>query len=145
MSDATVYENIAFGIDKSQIDIKKVFESAKRAEIYEYINSLPQKFNTVVGEGGIRLSGGQRQRIGLARSIYRILTKANILILDEATSALDFDTERKVVSSIMNLDKNLTIIMIAHRLNILSNFDRVIELNRGKLIKEGKPKDILNL
>ena len=73
------------------------------------------------------------------------LELANVIAINKATSALDFDTERKVVSSIMNLDKNLTIIMIAHRLNILSNFDRVIELNTGKVIKEGKPKDILNL
>lgn len=145
LSDSTIMENIAFGIDKSQINMEKVIEASKKAYILKYINSLPNKFNTIVGERGIRLSGGQRQRISLARAIYRLLNNTNILILDESTSALDIATEKKVIDSLININNDLTIIMITHRLTTLTKFDRVIELKNGKVLRFGKPEDILNL
>ena len=115
LADSSIAENIAFGIPKHQIDISLVRKAAEQAQIASFIESIPDSYNTFVGERGIRLSGGQRQRIGIARALYK---KANVLVFDEATSALDSETEL-VMQSIEGLSKNLTIIMIAHRMSTL--------------------------
>lgn len=127
LADTSFTENIAFGIPKEKIIIEKVKESAQKAQIAKFIESKPDGYNTLVGERGIRLSGGQRQRIAIARALYK---NADVIVFDEATSALDNETELAVIDSINQLDSNLTIIMIAHRLSSLKNCDRVIDLNQ---------------
>lgn len=123
--DETIAHNIAFGIPADMIDTTALREAAEGAQIFEFINSLPAKFETMVGERGVRLSGGQRQRIGLARALYH---RPQVLILDEATSALDTQTEASVMETIHRLQGTLTIITIAHRLSTLERCDRVIQL-----------------
>jgi len=103
---------------------------------------LPNKYKTNIGERGIRLSGGQRQRIGVARALYN---NPNVLILDEATSALDIQTEKSVMDAVINsLGKNITIIIIAHRLNTLMNCDLIFRLNKGKVVDQGTFKQLIN-
>jgi ATP-binding cassette, subfamily B, bacterial PglK len=134
LADASIEENIAFGIHKDKINKEKVIKAAERAQLIDYISSLPQQFNTTVGEDGVRLSGGQRQRIGIARALYK---EFDVIILDEATSALDNETELSVIEAIGNLEVEITILMIAHRITTLKNCDQIIELSKGK-IKEIK-------
>ena len=138
--DSTISENIAFGVPKDQIDISLVRKVAIQAQISELIESWPEKYETFVGERGIRISGGQRQRIGIARALYK---KTNIIIFDEATSALDSKTEQAVMDAIDNLDKNLTILIIAHRLTTLKNCDQIIELGNERVVRTGRYKDLI--
>ena len=138
--DATIAENIAFGVAPEMIDYSRVVECAQKAQISKFIESSPEGYSAVVGERGIRLSGGQRQRIGIARALYK---KAEVLILDEATSALDNDTEQAVIDAINKLDRNLTVVMIAHRLSTVANCDRVIRLEHGRLVADGPPSEVL--
>jgi ATP-binding cassette subfamily B protein len=128
LSDTSIEENIAFGVDRRIIDSSRVQLAAKQAQIDTFIESMPKGYQTVVGERGIRLSGGQRQRIGIARALYK---QADILILDEATSALDTETEEKVMASIAALNENLTILIVAHRLSTLRDCSQIIELKDG--------------
>ena len=128
MIDASIIENIALGIAKSKINKSLAMKSAKDAQIFDFIDHLPEKFNTKVGERGIKLSGGQIQRIGIARALYK---KANIIILDEATSALDVNTEEMVMNSFKKLNQKITLIIIAHRISTLKNCDKVIDLNES--------------
>lgn len=139
--EGTIYENICYGIDK-EVTMEEVEEAAKKAYIYDYINNLPDKFNTVIAEGGNNLSGGQRQRIAIARIFLR---KPKILILDEATSALDNTSERHIQLEIEKLQKenNITIISIAHRLTTLKNCDQIIVLNKGKIEQNGKYNELI--
>ena len=130
LSDTTIAENIAFGLTKDQIDYKRVVNMAQKAKIDETIQSWDQQYDTVVGERGIRLSGGQRQRIGIARALYK---KADVLIFDEATSALDTVTEKAVMDAIDEISKDVTILIVAHRLSTLKNCDWVVELDSGKI------------
>jgi ABC-type multidrug transport system fused ATPase/permease subunit len=124
--DATVAQNIAFGVPQDQIDMTAVIESARAAQIKDFVeNELPLQWQTRVGERGVRLSGGQRQRIGLARALYH---KPDILILDEATSALDHQTEAEVMRAIAALRGRLTLIIIAHRLTTLEECNEIIRL-----------------
>jgi len=127
LNDATIKENIALAVQPSAIDIEKVRNSAKNAQIDEFINSLPNKYNEKVGERGIRLSGGQRQRIGIARAIYR---SAKVIILDEPTNALDIETEKLVMDSISKLNKDITLVMISHSDRSLKYFDKIINLDK---------------
>ena len=138
----TIYDNIIYGIDRD-VSKKEVEDASKRAYIFDYINSLPEKFETVVSEGGNNLSGGQRQRIAIARIFLR---KPKILILDEATSALDNTSEKHIQAEIekMKDENNTTIIAIAHRLTTLKNCDRIIVLNKGKIEEEGKFDELIN-
>ena len=138
--DGSIAENIALGVPKDKINIKLVIQSAKQAQIHDSIISWHQKYETVVGERGIRISGGQRQRIAIARALYK---KASVIIFDEATSALDSETERSVMQSIQELDKELTIIIIAHRLSTLKDCTKIIELSDGKILREGLYDEII--
>tara|TARA_B100000965_G_scaffold403016_1_gene430241 strand:+ start:1897 stop:3708 length:1812 start_codon:yes stop_codon:yes gene_type:complete len=134
LRDGTVSENIAFGIDKKDVDIKMVKKAAEIAQISEHIEGLPHNYETQVGERGVKFSGGQRQRIGIARALY---LNPRILILDEATSALDVITEESVVHKIMNSLENITIVTIAHRLSTIKDCDEIFVLDEGKLIGRG--------
>ena len=138
--DASITQNIALGIPLEQIDFELVQESARKAQIHDAINSWDNKYDTVVGERGNRISGGQRQRIAIARALYK---KAEVIIFDEATSALDSKTEHLVMESILNLDKDLTIIIVAHRLSTLQNCSKIIELSNGKILREGLYDEII--
>ena len=141
LSDTTIAENIAFGVHKKDIDFDRVHDAAHKAQLQDVIDTLPNQYNTIVGERGVRLSGGQRQRIGIARALYK---NADILVFDEATSALDNKTEDSVMSSIEALGKEITVIMIAHRTSTLKKCTKIIELADGKIVKIGSYRDIIN-
>jgi len=134
LSDTTFAENIAFGVRRGDIDFQKVKDAAQKAQISEHIESLELQYNTNVGERGVRLSGGQRQRIGIARALYK---DASVIIFDEATSALDNETEQFVMEAIDGLGKDLTIVIIAHRISTIKNCDFVVELNKGQIARTG--------
>jgi ATP-binding cassette, subfamily B, bacterial PglK len=142
LSDDTIAANIAFGVETKYINQEAVERASKMASLHEFvINELPKKYETTIGERGVRLSGGQRQRIGIARALYN---KPQILILDEATSALDTNTERAVMEAVNNLNKEITIILIAHRLNTVKNCDKIFLLEKGELKDEGSFDELLN-
>jgi ATP-binding cassette subfamily B protein len=132
LSDNTIENNIAFGIPTELIDKERVRQAAKKAQLSEIIETWPQKYETRVGERGVQLSGGQCQRIGIARALYK---QADIIVLDEATSALDEGTEKDVISAIEALSDEITILVIAHRLNTLSFCTEIIELGNGRIVK----------
>ncbi len=135
LSDNTVEANIAFGVDPKDIDLEAVERASRIANLHEFVtNDLSLQYKTLVGENGIRLSGGQRQRIGIARALYH---KPQILILDEATSALDNLTEQAVMEAVHKLRKNITIIIIAHRLSTVKNCDNILLLEKGELKDQG--------
>lgn len=135
----TIAQNIAYG--KPNAKPSEIEEAAKKAYADEFIKTLPDGYNTKVGEKGVKLSGGQRQRIAIARAIIR---NTPILVLDEATSALDSETEKYIKKAMKNLMKNKTVIAIAHRLSTLKDMDRIIVLDKGKIIEQGKIEDLLN-
>ncbi len=140
--DDTVKANIAFGIQPQDIDDEKIRMVAKIAAISDFIeNELPDQYNSMIGERGVRLSGGQRQRLGLARALYR---NPQVLILDEATSALDGATEETVVSSIHSLSQVKTIIIIAHRLNTLKPCSQIYLLEHGQVVDHGTYDELIN-
>ena len=128
--DASVKENIAFGVPVNEIDVERVKLAARIAEISEIVEQMPAGFDSKVGERGSRLSGGQRQRIGIARAIYKA---GSVLFFDEATSSLDNETERKVMENLHSLLPGVTVIAIAHRLSSLKDFDRIIRLEGGDI------------
>jgi ATP-binding cassette, subfamily B, bacterial MsbA len=138
--NTTVRDNIAYGM--TDCPEEKIIEAARSAYALDFIQALPQGFETLIGEGGSRLSGGQQQRISIARAL---LKDAPILILDEATSALDTESEREVQRALDNLMQNRTTIVIAHRLSTIQNADRIIVLKDGQLIEEGRHEDLLAL
>ncbi len=140
LSDDTIRKNIAFGIPDEKIDDNRIKNAIKSAQLDDYISRLPEGYNTMIGEGGVRISGGQRQRIGIARALYH---NPEVLIMDEATSALDNQTERKVMEQIESLKEGRTIIMIAHRLSTVKNADKLFLMEYGKLIGEGTYEELL--
>ncbi len=134
LADTTLAENIAFGVPREQIDMERVRQAARQAHIAEFIEGRPEGYDVFVGERGIRLSGGQRQRIGIARALYK---QASVLVFDEATSALDNATEQSVMDAIEGLNRDLTILMIAHRLTTVRRCDIIVELDQGRVVAQG--------
>jgi ABC-type multidrug transport system fused ATPase/permease subunit len=141
LTDSSVAENIAFGQHHNDIDLIRVRDSARKAQIADLIESWPAAYETPVGERGVKLSGGQRQRIGIARALYK---QAQIIIFDEATSALDNETEEAVMQSIENLGPDLTILVIAHRLTTLRICDEVVELDSQVIRRRGSYAQIVS-
>jgi ABC-type bacteriocin/lantibiotic exporter with double-glycine peptidase domain len=140
--DDTVEANIAFGITSKDINTQAIEKASKLSNLHEFvIDELPLKYQTNIGENGVRLSGGQRQRIGIARALYH---SPKVLILDEATSSLDNETEKIVMNAINNLNNDITIILIAHRLNTVKNCDIIFEFDKGQLIGQGKFSEIID-
>lgn len=141
LTDSSIAENIAFGVERANIDFDRVKRAAIQAQISETIESLPKQYDTYVGERGVRLSGGQRQRIGIARALYK---EADVIILDEATSALDNETEEALISSINALSKDITVLMIAHRLTTLKGCDMIVELGASGVVKVGNYQSLIS-
>ncbi len=142
LTDDTIAANIALGVDHKDINLETVEEVSKIANLHKFvIEELNDKYQTKIGERGVRLSGGQRQRIGIARALYN---KPKLLILDEATSALDNKTEKAVMEAVNNLSKSITIILIAHRLNTVKNCDEIFLLEKGELKDKGNFEDLIN-
>ncbi|CAN7270261.1 ABC transporter ATP-binding protein/permease [Trinickia sp. LjRoot230] len=135
----TVYENIAYGRPDARLD--EVHAAAREARCTDFIEAMPDGFDTIVGDRGVKLSGGQRQRIAIARAI---LKNAPILLLDEATSALDSASEEAIQQALDRLMVGRTVIAIAHRLSTLQNFDRIIVMSAGKVIDDGSPDELRN-
>ena len=141
LSDASILENIAFGIDLKNIDMDRCINVIKLAQLEDLVSGMDNGVLTPVGEDGVRISGGQRQRIGIARALYK---NADVLIMDESTSALDQETEKKIMKDLNSLGEK-TIIMIAHRLSTLSECDRIIELKNGKIVFDGSFHEMMTL
>jgi ATP-binding cassette subfamily C exporter for protease/lipase/ATP-binding cassette subfamily C protein EexD len=141
--DDTIASNIAFGENLKDVNQQAVETASKIANLHDFIMAeLPQQYQTIVGERGIRLSGGQRQRIGIARALYH---NPQILILDEATSALDNQTEKAVMDAVNNIGKNITIIIIAHRLSTIKNCDLIFLLDNGELKDKGTFEELMKV
>ena len=143
LTDDTISANIAFGVEIEDINQEAVEKASKIANLHEFIiDELPKKYQTTIGERGVRLSGGQRQRIGIARALYH---NPQVLILDEATSALDNQTEKVVMDAVNNLNKDRTIILIAHRLGTVKNCDTIFLLDKGQLQHKGTFEELINV
>jgi ABC-type multidrug transport system fused ATPase/permease subunit len=140
LTDDTLRRNVAFGVPNEQIDDSAVQRAIRGAQLEEFVAGLPDGVETVVGERGVRLSGGQRQRIGIARALYH---DPSILVLDEATSALDTTTEAGVMQAVMALQGSKTILIVAHRLSTVEHCDRLYRLERGKVVQQGVPAEML--
>jgi subfamily B ATP-binding cassette protein MsbA len=136
--DDTVKENIRFG--RPDATDEEVIEAAKAAFAHDFIMDMPQGYDTMIGERGVRISGGQKQRVTIARAIIR---NPSILILDEATSSLDTESEHQVQKALEQLMKNRTTIVIAHRLSTIQNASRIIVMNGGRVIQEGTHDELL--
>lgn len=140
LADASIAENIAFGVPTEEVDIGRVKLAASRAHLDGLIEQLPEEINTIVGERGVQLSGGQRQRIGIARALYH---DADVLILDEATSALDGSTEKIIMDAIHDFSGEKTIIMIAHRFATIQKCDIIFMMSGGRVIDQGTYEELL--
>lgn len=142
LGDMSIAENIALGVAKPDIDMDRIRDCARLAQLDQFVeNRLSDGYDTVIGESGVRLSGGQRQRIGIARALYR---DPDILVFDEATSALDTVTERDVMKAINALSGKKTILMIAHRISTVEACDKIILLEQGQIKAQGKYADLLS-
>ena len=135
LSDDSIRNNIAFGVPSNEIDENAIVVALKKAQLYEFVESLPEGLDTFVGDRGVRISGGQRQRIGIARALYH---DPEVLVLDEATSALDTETESAVMEAIDSLKGEKTILIIAHRLTTIKNADVVFEVSDGQIVEVRK-------
>lgn len=140
LSDDTIRNNVAFGIEEDEIDEQAVIVALQQAQLFDFVDTLPEGLDTCVGDRGVRLSGGQRQRIGIARALYH---NPEILVLDEATSALDNDTEAAVMEAIDCLKGQKTILIIAHRLTTIKNADKIFEVKDGKVEKKSREENML--
>ena len=141
LADASISENIAFGIDQNKIDIPLVERVADEALVKKFLDDQGSNLGSGVGERGIKLSGGQRQRIGIARSLYK---RSGLIIFDEATSSLDEQTETEIMDTIYNLDNELTIVLVAHRISTLKKCDEIYEMKNGSLKLIGTYDDLLS-
>jgi ABC-type bacteriocin/lantibiotic exporter with double-glycine peptidase domain len=139
LTDASIEENIAFGVKINEINFENVIRCARLAQIHDSIEEMPYKYRTVIGERGVRLSGGQRQRIGIARALYK---QASVIFFDEATSALDGVTEKSLMDAVYSLSKDLTLIIVAHRLSTLRYCDFIIELSNGSIQRVDSYKNL---
>ena len=142
LCDGSIVENVAFGVPPRKVDLERVREACRRAELHGFISNLPAGYETVVGERGVRLSGGQRQRVGLARALYK---RASVLILDEATSALDDTTEASVIDAVHRLGNDYSVLMIAHRVTTLQRCDVIYRLEKGRVSKQGTFEEVLGV
>ncbi len=143
LKDDSIDANIAFGVSLENISKKAIERASKIANLHNFVvEELPKQYQTTIGERGVRLSGGQRQRIGIARALYH---NPQVLILDEATSALDNETEKEVMDSVNNLRKDITIILIAHRLNTLRNCDTIFKLDKGQIVSRGTFDELIKI
>lgn len=140
LTNGSVTQNIALGVPKSEIDYSAVEQAAQMAQAVEFIEQLSEKYETVVGERGVKLSGGQRQRLGIARALYH---NPDVLIFDEATSALDGMTEDAVMHAVQTLSADRTMILIAHRLRTVQACDRIIMLERGQIVADGPYNELM--
>jgi ATP-binding cassette subfamily B protein len=135
----TIANNIRFG--RPEASMEEVIAAAKKACCHDFIQSLPNGYETVVGEGGATLSGGEKQRIAIARAIMK---DAPIIILDEATANVDPENEKELTEAIANLTREKTIIMIAHRLKTVRNADQILVIDKGRIVQKGKHKELMN-
>ena len=140
LSDETLRSNVAFGVPENEIDDEKVWHALHLAQLGEFVERMPGKLDSVIGERGVRLSGGQRQRIGIARALYH---NPQVLVMDEATSALDNVTEKQIINAIEQLKGDRTIITIAHRLTTVMNCDRIYFMENGRIVSEGTYNELL--
>ena len=140
LTDDTVRRNVAFGIAEKDVDEVALERALRSAQLWDFVESLPNKVNTIVGERGIRVSGGQRQRIGIARALYH---EPQVLVLDEATSSLDIETETEVMSAIRALQGFKTILIVAHRLSTVQHCDRLYRIEDAKIVAEGSFKELI--
>ena len=141
LTDDTLRRNIAFGLADEHIDELAVLTALRSAQLEEFVYSLPEGLNTMVGERGVRLSGGQRQRIGIARALYN---NPEVLVLDEATSSLDTETEHGVMQAVQALQGDKTVIIVAHRLSTVEYCDRLYRLDAGRIVDEGTFDEVMN-
>ncbi len=135
LKDDTIRNNVAFGIKEEEINDNDIWHSLEQAQLKDFVEKLPHKLDTIVGERGIKFSGGQRQRVAIARALYH---KPQILVLDEATAALDNETEKAVIESIDALQGSITLIIVAHRLTTIKNCDTIYEIKDGKAVRREK-------
>ena len=140
--DDTIKKNIALGIEDSEIDLEMIKKSLSMSRLDSFVENLPEKIETVIGERGMRLSGGQRQRIALARAFY---FQRQIIVMDEATSSLDNETEKEVIDSINRMKRKITMLVIAHRLSTVKNCDYIYKIEDGEIIESGIPEKILQV
>lgn len=140
LTDDSLRRNIAFGLRDADIDNQAVQRALRAAQLEDFVASLPQGLDTLVGERGVRLSGGQLQRIGIARALYH---DPSVLVLDEATSALDTATEREVMSAVRALHGEKTVIIVAHRLTTVADCDRLYRLENGRIVQSGDPATLI--
>jgi ABC-type multidrug transport system fused ATPase/permease subunit len=142
LTDDTLRRNVAFGLPDELVDEAAVERALRAAQLDEFVRSLPNGLDTIVGERGVRLSGGQRQRIGIARALYH---DPAVLVLDEATSSLDMETERGVIASVIALQASKTILIVAHRLSTVAHCDRLYRMEHGAVAEEGEPASMLSI
>ena len=140
--DDTIKKNIALGIEDSEINLEMIKKSLSMSRLDSFVENLPEKIETVIGERGMRLSGGQRQRIALARAFY---FQRQIIVMDEATSSLDNETEKEVIDSINRMKRKITMLVIAHRLSTVKNCDYIYKIEDGEIIESGIPEKILQV
>jgi ABC-type multidrug transport system fused ATPase/permease subunit len=140
LMDTSIRRNVAFGLPEKVIDATEVERALRLANLWDFVQTLPQGLDTVVGERGVRLSGGQRQRLGIARALYG---NPEVIVLDEATSALDEDTEREIVESMREISLDRTLIVVAHRTSTLAYCSRLIRLDAGRIVQEGSFKEVI--